>query len=153
MSFGFSVGDFLVIVISKLCWSVYKKCKDSKSSYTDLTGEITALYAVIKETEELLDQEDIPERQLKKLIPCQQSCNNVLKDLETLLKKYEKLGTQSGRVFDRMRFGDEDIAGVRQRITMNITMLDSFINASVPCSPTVLHHESADITKVLASQA
>ena len=151
MSFGFSIGDFLVV--SKLCWSVYKKCKDSKSSYSELTGEITALYAVIKETEELLDQEDIPERQLKKLIPCQQSCDTVLKDLETLLRRYEKLGTQSRWTFDRVKFGDEDIVGVRQRITMNITMLDSFNNASVSYSPTVIRYKRAYMMKVFPFEA
>ena len=141
MSFGFSVGDFLAV--GKLCWSVYKKCKDSKGTYAELTGEISALYAVIKETEELVEEQKLSERQLARLLSCQKTCDDVLQDLDALLNKYQKLGTKSQWTFDRLKYGDEDINGIRQRITMNVTMLDALNNASVSLAQVDLP-ESAD---------
>ena len=132
MSFGFSVGDFLAV--GKLCWSVYKKCKDSKGSYGELTGELSELYAVIKETEELVEEQKFSERQLERLLSCQKSCDDVLKDLDALLIKYQKLGTKSQWTFDRLKYGIEDINGMRQRITLNVSTLDAFNNALVPPS-------------------
>jgi len=57
MSFGFGVGDF--IAVGGLCWKVYKKCKDSSGNYAELSNEVSALYTVIKETEELLSEQDL----------------------------------------------------------------------------------------------
>lgn len=127
MSFGFSVGGF--VAVGQLCWKVYKKCKDSPGNYAELSSEVSALYAVIKETEELLSQQNLSAEQEAKLRPCQQGCEMVLKDLDGLLVKYESLGTKSQRAFDRMGFGNQDIHGIRLRLLSNVTMLDTFNNA------------------------
>lgn len=128
-SFGFSAGDFLVV--GQLCWKVYKKCKDSPGNYAELSGEVSTLYAVMKETEELLSQQNLSADQEAKLRPCQQGCDKVLKDFNSLLVKYESLGTKSQRTFDRMGFGNQDIHGIRLRLLSNVTMLDAFNNAYV----------------------
>ncbi|KAI4243321.1 MAG: hypothetical protein L6R40_003493, partial [Gallowayella cf. fulva] len=126
MSFGFSGGDFLAV--GRLCWTVYKKCKDSPGTYAELTGEVNNLRAVMFETEELVSAQQLSVKQQEKLAGCQKGCEQVLKDLDTLLAKYDSLGTQSRRVFDRMRLGNEDVNGIRKRLILNVTLLDAFNN-------------------------
>ncbi|MCJ1455007.1 hypothetical protein MMC28_005361 [Mycoblastus sanguinarius] len=128
MSFGFGVGDF--IAVGGLCWKVYKKCKDSSGNYAELSGEVSALYTVIKETEELLSQQGLTQEQQAKLDTCRQGCEAVLKNLDGLLIKYESLGTKSQRTFDRIGLGNEDINGIRLRLISNVSMLDAFNNTS-----------------------
>ena len=131
MSFGFGVGDF--IAVGGLCWKVYKKCKDSSGNYAELSGEVSALYTVIKETEELLSQQGLTQEQQAKLDTCRQGCEAVLKNLDGLLIKYESLGTKSQRTFDRIGLGNEDINGIRLRLISNVSMLDAFNNTCVEC--------------------
>ena len=129
MSFGFSVGDFLAV--GQLSWKVYKKCKDSPGSYVELSNEVGALHNVMKETEELFSQQDLTPPQENRLLACQQGCGDVLKDLDRLLVKYESLGTNSRRIFDRMGFGTQDTNEIRMRLISNASMLDAFNNACV----------------------
>ena len=129
MSFGFGVGDFLAV--GRLSWSVYKKCKDSPGNYKELSSEVGALHNVINETEELLSQQDLTAKQKDKLNVSRVGCEDVLKDLDKLLAKYESLGTKSQRTFDRMGYGLQDINGIRIRLTSNVTLLDAFNNAYV----------------------
>ena len=126
MSFGFSVGDFLAV--GQLCWKTYKKCKDSPGIYAQLSGEVNGLLAVLKETKELLEQEQLTENQLAKLLPIQKNCEKCLEDLNGLLVKYQSLGTRSQRTFDRFGFGNEDITIIRQRMLLNISTLDAYNN-------------------------
>lgn len=127
MSFGFSVGDF--VNVGGLCWKLYKKCKDSPGNYKQLTSEVGALHNVIKETEELLSQQNLNVRQKEKLRVATVGCGEVLQDLDHLLAKYGSMGTKSQRTFDRLGFGTENIDGIRTRLISNVTLLDAFNNA------------------------
>ena len=129
MSFGFGVGDFLTV--GQLCWKVYKKCKDSTGNYAELSSEVGALHNVMKETEEMLSQQELAEGQRVKLVSHQQGCEEVLRDLDRLLVKYESLGMKSQRTFDRMGFGMQDMNGIRLRLISNVSMLDAFNNVCV----------------------
>ena len=129
MSFGFGVGDF--IAVGGLCWKVYKKCKNSPGDYAQLSSEVGSLHNVIKETEEMLSQQDLTQQQKAKLVQSRQGCEEVLKDLERLLNKYESMGTSARRTFDRTGFGMQDMNGIRLRLITNVTILDAFNNACV----------------------
>lgn len=129
MSFGFGVGDFLAV--GKLCWSVYKKCKDSPGNYKELSGEVGALHNVMKETEELLSQQRLSPEQKERLKVAKTGCEDVLGDLDAMLIKYESLGTKSQRTFNRMGFGLQDMASIRLRLISNVSLLDAFNNAYV----------------------
>ena len=81
------------------------------------------MHHVLKEAEETLFARPLsPERQTR--IKCvADGCESVLNDLQGLVTKYESLGTQSKRTWDRMKYGHEDITEIRARLTSNITML------------------------------
>lgn len=127
MGFGFAVGDF--IAVGKICWNVYTKCKDSPGNYKQLSGEVSSLYVVIRETELLLSKQSLSPGQQARLDTCRQGCESVLQDLDGLLVKYESLGTKSQRTFDRLAFGSHDMNEIRLRLTSNVSMLDAFNNA------------------------
>lgn len=91
VGFGVGVGD--ILVLSQLCWKVYKKCKDSGSNFAELSTQVSSLYTVIKETEELAAQQSLEKEQQARLSTCCQGCEVVVKDLDKLLTKYESLGT------------------------------------------------------------
>ena len=129
MSFGFSIGDF--VTMGQLCWKVYKKCKDSSGNYRELASEVGALHNVIKETEELLSQQDINSKGFAKLGMSVCACQGVLEDLSSLLAKYESLGTKCQRTFDRVKFGNEDLNSIRTRLISNVGLLDAFNNMYV----------------------
>lgn len=59
-----------------------------------------------------------------------EGCKKVLIDLQNLVEKYESLGAQSKRTWDRMRWGNEDVAEIRARLTSNISLLTAFISTS-----------------------
>lgn len=127
MSSTYGVGD--IFSVGQLCWKVYKKCKDSAGNYAELSSEVGALHNVIKETEELLSQQGLTKDQGVKLATCRQGCEDVLKDLDRLLIKYQSLGTKSQRTFDRVGFGTHDMNGIRLKLISNVSMLDAFNNA------------------------
>ena len=133
MSFGYGVGDFLAV--GQLCWKIYKKCKDSTGNYAQLSSEVGALHNVLKETEELLSQQGLTTEQRARLAICRQGCEDVLKDLDLLLVKYQSIGTKSQRTFDRLGFGMQDVNGIRLRLNTNVSMLDAFNNAYVGSAP------------------
>ncbi len=50
MSFGYSVGD--CIVVGTLAWKVYKATKGAPDAFQKIHVEVLSLHAVLKEAEE-----------------------------------------------------------------------------------------------------
>ena len=88
------------------------------------------MHAVLKEGEESLFIHPLPPTRAERLKPIKEGCEKVLVDLQSLVDKYESLGTQSKRTCDRMRWGNEDVAEIRARLTSNISLLTAFISTS-----------------------
>lgn len=50
----------------------------------------------------------------------------ILDELESLITRYDSLGTQAQRTWDRMRFGLQELADLRSRLISSTTMLSAF---------------------------
>lgn len=85
---------------------------------------------MLKEGEETLFIRPLPPARAERLSVIKDGCDSVLVDLQSLVQKYQSLGTQSKRTWDRMKWGNEDIAEIRARLTSNATMLTAFISTS-----------------------
>ena len=85
---------------------------------------------MLKEGEEILFVHPLPTARAERLHTIKEGCEKVLIDLQNLVEKYESLGTQSKRTWDRMRWGNEDVAEIRARLTSNISLLTAFISTS-----------------------
>ncbi|CZT00757.1 related to L-2,4-diaminobutyrate decarboxylase [Rhynchosporium agropyri] len=126
MSFGFGVGDFLAV--GKLAWAVYKSCKDAPESFNNMSTEVLLLHAVLKEVEEALADEPLTESKKLSLATIGSGCHSVLSDSQILLTKYESMGTQSRRTWDQMKWGSNDVTGLRARLTSNTILLTTFLD-------------------------
>ena len=124
MSIGVSPSDF--ITIPTFAWTVYKACKESSDDFKHISTEVASLHIVLKETRDSLSEHILSRDQETRLDTLGKACYDVLKDLEDLLKKYESLGTQSQRTWDRMRWGLEPISDLRDRLISNTTLLTAF---------------------------
>lgn len=125
MSFGFSVGDFATL--GQLTWTVYKACKDAPDSFKNISQEVLSLHAVLKELEETYADANLPAAQQSRLEIVGDGCRAVLKDLQGCVDKYNSLGTNSKRTWDRLQWGSEDIAELRSRLVSNTVLLTTFI--------------------------
>jgi hypothetical protein len=125
MSFGYGVGDF--IAIGTFAWKVYKSCKGAPESFGDISLEVLSLQAVLKEAEETVFAQPLSPAKQARLKAVGDGCFRVLQDLDNLVTKYESLGTSAKRTWDRMRWGNEDIAALRARLTSNVVLHTAWI--------------------------
>jgi hypothetical protein len=133
MNAGYGVGD--VIAVSTFAWSVYKSCKDAPQQFHEISGEVSRLHIILKETGEVLtdlneDLKPSKEAQLRELMT---GCQEVLTDLEELLSKFRSLGSRSRRTFDRLRWSQGDVMTLRDRIVSNTTLLGTFCTTAQMC--------------------
>jgi hypothetical protein len=125
MSFGFSVGDF--IAVGNLAWQVYKSCKDAPESFKNVSQEVLSLHAVLKEIEETLSGHPLSQAKDARLATVTKGCQDILQGLQSLVLKYESLGSQTKRTWDRLRWHSDDIAELRARLTSNTVLLTAYI--------------------------
>jgi hypothetical protein len=125
MSFGFSVGDF--VAVGQLAWNVYKSCKNAPTSFNNLSSEVLALHAVLREADEILSGNKLPDTSRGRLDVIMTGSRGVLNDLQVLLDKYQGLGSKTRRTFDRLNWHSEGIAELRLRLISHTVLLSAFI--------------------------
>lgn len=125
MSFGFSVSDF--VTLGQLAWKAYKSCKDAPQGFQDISQEVLSLSAVLREAEETFSGQALSAGTQEGLKTVRDGCYSVLRDLQSLLDRYESLGTQSKRTWDRVGWCSNDIAELRSRLISNTGLLTAFI--------------------------
>jgi hypothetical protein len=93
---------------------------------------VISLHTAIKELEDEIENPDsIFNRtgagKKKELGVLVQNCNGVLQRLNKLLIKYKSLGTGSKRAWDRLRWGTENLAEIREKIMSHTSSLNLFL--------------------------
>lgn len=129
VSFGYSVGD--IVALGSFAWNIYKSCKDAPESFAGVRQETLSLHAVLKEIEEALGECQLQSSQQERLQTICDGCKSVLEDLSALIQKYQSLGAQSQRTWDRLRWGKEDVDSLRNRLTSNVVLLSSFLQYGI----------------------
>lgn len=125
MSFGYSISD--VVFLSNLAWKTYNSCKEAPDSFANVRQETLSLHAVLKETEEVLSECNLTPAQQQRLHTLCDGCKSVLEDLDGLIQKYQNLGTNSQRTWDRLKWGMENTNDLRNRLVSNTTLLSGFL--------------------------
>ena len=101
--------------------------KGSVESFRNISNEVLSLHAVLKESREtLLEPHLSPERE-ERLRVILGGCTAVLEDLQTLITKYEPLGSKRKLTLDRVKWCKENVAEIRARLTSNAALLAVFI--------------------------
>ena len=154
MSFGFGVGDFLSV--GKLVWDVNSAFADAPEQFRNFSQEILSLHIVIRKVEAQLgmsssdgmasgsQRPDSGSRSRGGACPWPPSLSTedqndlktlydglqaIVKELDDLLQKYKSLES-TGNPIDRLKWGREDLDGLRERLRSNINLLTTF-NASL----------------------
>ena len=139
MSVPFGVGD--VLAVGTLVWNVYTAYKGAPEQFRNFSREILPLHVVVRKVEEQLgisgsvgaarrpssggvaglsmkDRND-----LKILFD---NLRSIMEELEELLNKYQSLASNRRKRIDRLRWGQEDLVGLRGKLQLNLTVLTSF---------------------------
>ncbi|CAN9341993.1 unnamed protein product [Alternaria alternata] len=101
MSFGFSVGDF--VVLRDKAFLIYDRYKDAPGEYADLTAHVQQLRDVLDDTKTFLVEAErqghIPQSQsqLASLKARHDCCNTTLDEFDEFLRKYMKVEAEKGR--------------------------------------------------------
>jgi len=131
MSFGFSVGDFLVVIA--LANKIRKEFAEAPSQFKDISDEVRSLSYVLQDIEVVLSGLDLDSQQENEQREITNGCRNVLVRLEQTLDKYGELKSGSGsvgsrvkRLWKRLKWEPEDIKELRSGIVANVTLLNAF---------------------------
>ncbi|KAF8538408.1 hypothetical protein BDD12DRAFT_806160 [Trichophaea hybrida] len=126
MNAGYGVGD--IITVTRLAWDVYKSCKEAPQHFLEVSGEVSRLHIVLKETDDVVTslKEGLDSSKEAQLRGLAMGCQEVLTDLEQLLSRFKRLGSRSRLTFERLRWSQGDVTALRDRIVLNITLLGAF---------------------------
>lgn len=119
-----SVGDF--VALRQLAWKLYKTCKDAPEGFKDVSQEILSLHAVLKEAEEMHSDATLSAAQQSRQRVVGDGCRCVLEDLQSILDRYDSLGT-TNKTWDRFGWCSKDIIELRSRLISNTGLLTAFI--------------------------
>ena len=127
MSFGYSVGDMMAI--SGLAVKVYTAYKDAPDDYRNISDEVVSLHIIINKAARHFESTTLSHDEQQEGLKVLKGCENVLKELDSLIAKYD--GLDSANIFQRVKFGGKDIATLRERLVSNTGLLNSFIQRFV----------------------
>ena len=126
MSFGYGVGD--IMAISGLALRVYTAYKDAPDDYRNISDEVNSLHIIINKAARHFESNTLSNEIQEEGKVVLEGCHNVLKDLDTLIEKYNVLASADrSQIFRRIKLGTEDIVTLRARLTSNTVLLNSFI--------------------------
>lgn len=99
-----------------------------------LIRRVRSLSIVTQDADVILSEHEPDEQQKTDLQDIASSCHNVLIDLEKILNKYHELQNHGGnfdkrvkRVWKRLKWEPDDIRELRDRLTSNVILLNTFI--------------------------
>ena len=127
MSFGYGVD---IMAISGLALKVYTAYKDAPDDYRNIADEVNSLHIIIEEAAQHFENTTLSNKKQQRGKKVLEGCQNVLKDLDALIEKYNVLApanANTSQVFQRIKLGTEDIVTLRTRLTSNTTLLIGFV--------------------------
>ncbi|KAF4632226.1 hypothetical protein G7Y89_g5909 [Cudoniella acicularis] len=141
MSFGFGIGDFLAVI--DLATRIQREFANAPEQFKAISNELESLKVLLNDITDYLPTltEDNSTEEAEKLNIILASAQAVLKDLDALLVKYGSLETIRGtsrtkRIWQRLRFDSKDVSELRDRITSNVLMLQTFMGRETRMSLT-----------------
>ena len=126
MSFGFGVGDFLAV--GKLVWDVYRAYADAPEQFRNVSQEILSLHVVFGKVENQLYNQGyaLSAKDNDDLRILYDGLKMVMDELDDLLKKYQSLAENRSISLDRVKWGQDDLVGLRNKLQSNVILLTAF---------------------------
>jgi hypothetical protein len=145
MSFGYSIGDF--VLVTQLAYSVVINARKACGAHSALAREVNSLHVVLVRLESEVSRpesilsggagsEDVDRRVEKKkeLSGLVSDCERVLKVLASILKKYNALPDDQRivqKLWQKVRFGNgemQDLAKIRSELATHTQAITIFLN-------------------------
>lgn len=131
MSFGFGVGDFLGAC--QMVWAVYSAYAEAPEQFRKFSHEISALHVVVGKLEDQLrsqgfgdDTFTLSAKDTSDLKILHDGLKSIMGELDALLKKYQSLLKDPSISFDRLKWGQEDLVGLRDKLRLHLALLSAF---------------------------
>jgi hypothetical protein len=126
---GFGVRDFENA--GRVAWEVYKACKDAPEKFDSISLDVLSLYASLKESGELFEEELAREQALpisrqRDLQTVLEECTKTLEDLKSIVNMYDDFNSDSKRSWEQS-WGVAYLAGVESGLQSYVKSLDAFI--------------------------
>ena len=129
MSFGFSVGDF--ILLAQLTGRAYTCWKNACGEYTEITGQLNGLNVILerlhkesKAPESLLRAGEADHDGLKRILENSQTTVTQLNDV---IVKFKDLGSSRRSNWDRLRLANNNLAELRSKLNLHISVLTAYL--------------------------
>jgi len=139
MSFGYSVGDF--VLLTQLAWQVVQNSRKACGAHDGLTSEVTSLHIVLHRLEvevskpnSILGRSDGGLDRKEELVQLSSDCRRVLRVLDGILEKYNALSEEKRSVmklWKKVQFGNGemlDLVEIRLKISTSTSALTLFLN-------------------------
>lgn len=137
MSFGFSFGDFVLLV--QLAFRTVDNARKACGEHNELTHETSRLHAVLQRVQQEASKPESPTNRpgdsyREELASIASGCRRVLNSMDKILEKYNALSNQEKSVrklWQKVRFGNwqiVDIRDLRLKITYYTSALSLFLN-------------------------
>ena len=130
MSFGFSVSDITTLVL--LTTRAYEGWKGACGEYTDITHDLNSLKIILSlvavevaTPTSLLLHHDPNLNQIRALAS---NCKQVVSQLQAVISKYEGIVISRRLNWDRIKLGQKNLDGLRNKLTLQITALGTYSN-------------------------
>lgn len=125
MSFGYGAGDLITLLM--LAKRVYDTYRAAPGEFQSIVIDVEMLRAVIEDLEQQLPEYEQLDTNFRTRIELmKRGCEDVLVELENLMKNYKSLDTASAdgpRKWDRVKWFQENIEGLRQKIGVRISLV------------------------------
>lgn len=107
--------------------------KDAPSNYRHILDEAKSLQIILYKAMNYFEETDLSQYDRQDGKEVLKSCRDVLDDLNSLVEKYSSLAfPKAGQVFQRVKFGSEDIETLRARVISTTSLLNCFIQRLYP---------------------
>jgi len=116
--------------VGTLVWNIYNAYASAPEQFRNFSQEILSLHVVVKTIEDQLRNQgpgnNLSAKHSNDLKTFHDGLQTIMKELDTLLKKYQSLTEDHSISFDRLRWGQEDLVGFRERIITHVGLLTAF---------------------------
>ncbi|KAJ5486476.1 hypothetical protein N7530_000776 [Penicillium desertorum] len=131
MSFGFSIGDFLVVITPAN--ETRKAFVEAPAQFKSISDEVRSLSLVLQDVEIDISAKELSSQQQGELQELSKACHKVLADILKKIEDYTELSTTNDgkrnmakRVWKRLKWEPSDVQELRIRISTNIALLTAF---------------------------
>ena len=137
MSFGYSIGDF--VLLATLAYKTVQNARAACGAHDSLTREVGSLHIVLKRLEIEVSKSDsilnrTEDHRRRELATLASDCQRVLNVLSQILEKYNSLPDEkrsATKLWQRVRFGNgemQDVGKIRSEVATYTQALTLFLN-------------------------